>query len=102
MTIHHLNEEPEEKSDVDKAFANFQTVAKDIGIPVPRFLGSRRPKLKQRLKDIGGLEAWNEALGKLEHSSFCCGATGWKASFDFLLQESSLYKLLEGNYDDRD
>ena len=94
--------QPEPKTDVDKAFANFQIVAKEIGIPVPRFLGVRRAKLSQRLKDIGGLEVWNEALVKLENSSFCTGATGWKASFDFLLQESSLYKLLEGNYSDRD
>lgn len=67
----------------------------------------RRRKLASRLKMCGGLDGWRAALAKVEVSSFLNGTaprtTGhenWAVSFDFLLQNKSFVKLMEGNFDD--
>ena len=73
-------------------------------LPAVRALTHRRIKQAAlRLGEIGGIEGWQAALDKIEISGHCLGNNdrGWTASFDFLLQPSSLTKLLEGNYDDR-
>ena len=73
-------------------------------LPAVKQLTDRRIKQAAlRLGEIGGIEGWQEALDKIEISGHCLGNNdrGWTASFDFLLQPSSLAKLLEGNYDDR-
>ena len=73
-------------------------------LPAVRKLTTLRIKQAAlRLSEIGGLEVWQEALEKIEISGHCLGNNdrGWVANFDFLLQPSSLTKLLEGNYDDR-
>ena len=73
-------------------------------LPVVRKLTTLRIRQAAlRLSEIGGLEVWQGALEKIEISGHCLGNNdrGWTASFDFLLQPSSLTKLMEGNYDDR-
>ena len=73
-------------------------------LPAVQKLTERRVKhANLRLDEIGGLEGWQEALEKIEISGHCLGDNdrGWVANFDFMLQPSSLRKLLEGNYDDR-
>lgn len=75
-----------------------------VGIPqCQRLTEKRRKALKARLRDAGGIEGWGAALGKLSESSFCRGKNdrGWTADFDFLLQESSFTRLMEGYYDDK-
>ncbi len=44
-----------------------------------------------------------EAIGKIEASPFCTGRTeqGFKATFDFILQNKTLAGALEGKYDNR-
>lgn len=61
----------------------------------------REAKLRARLKDCGGLDGWQLALEKAGKSDFLCNRANksFSASFDFLLQESSFTKLMEGNYD---
>ena len=63
----------------------------------------REAKLRARLKDCGGLDGWQLALEKAGKSDFLCNRANkrFSASFDFLLQESSFTKLMEGNYDNR-
>jgi len=100
--------EEDKRSDIEKAFDNYNLMAKALGLrtartqPNGKLAPHREKALRLRLAEIGGLEVWNEALAKLEASSFCQGNNprGWKASFDFMLQPSSLWKLLEGSYDD--
>jgi len=67
---------------------------------VQRVTAARRAKAKARLRDCGGLDGWAEALTKVRDSPFLRGDNdrGWRADFDFLLQESSFTKLLEGKY----
>lgn len=70
---------------------------------------SRKAKLKRRLKDVmlyaedlgfdNPVEGWNIALDKVGESDFLLGKkTDWKASFDFMLQEKSFHKVMEGAY----
>jgi hypothetical protein len=96
---------PDEPSVPDvyaQAFDFFQVMARRANLPVPAKLSdSRKAKLKARLKDCGGLEGWQIACAKVEASEFCTGKTGWVADLDFMLQESSFNKIMEGSYDNR-
>lgn len=71
------------------------------GWPKARMTEARRPKLQRRVGDAGGLEGWDEALGRARGSPFLTGDNrdGWKADLDFFLRQSSFTKLLEGSYD---
>jgi len=86
---------------VAEAFSMYNETAARIGLPQAQRLNqSREKKLAARLRDAGGLEGWAAAMDKLAASDFCSGRkTDFKASLDFLLQESSFTKLMEGNYD---
>lgn len=83
------------------ALDEYNQLAERAGLAKAKMLTkSRTPKLRARL-DEHGLDGWRQALGNVERSSFLCGeqpGRNWKASFDFLLQESSFVKVLEGQY----
>lgn len=61
----------------------------------------RETALFLRIKEAKSFQAFAEAMRKVESSPFLLGQnnTGWRASFDFVLQPSSFAKLLEGVYD---
>lgn len=62
----------------------------------------RRRLIKARLKDGFTIDDFKKAFSKAEASAFLRGETGdrrFRASFDWLLNESNLVKVLEGNYD---
>lgn len=87
-----------------EAFDAFNEVARRTGLPLAQaFTESRKAKLRQRLAECGGMEGWLVALDKLATSAFCTGTNGngWKADLDFLLQQKSFTKLMEGSYDNR-
>lgn len=90
-------------SDEDAAVRAWNVLADDLSLPkVQRMTETRRRRLAQRLKDCGGLDGWEVALAKIRGSPLCRGEIGkWRADFDFVLQESSFVKLMEGKYDDR-
>ena len=88
-----------------RAFDIYNEAASESGWPKAAKISKQRAsKLKARLKDAGGLDGWRIAIEKAQASNLCCGQNdrGWTASLDFLLQESSFTKLMEGNYDNRD
>jgi len=64
---------------------------------------SRLKKIKSRTKDIPEKETWKEAIEKLSQSNFCNGMNdrGWTADFNFILNPSSLDKILEDKYKNR-
>jgi hypothetical protein len=71
---------------------------------VQRMSKPRLSALRQRLREAGGIEGWRAAISKAEASDFLCNRVPSKpftASFDFLTQQSSFTKLMEGNYDNR-
>ena len=81
---------------------SWNRMASDYGLTkVQKLTKARKAKAVARLKDCGGLEGWDAALEKVAKTPGLLGQAGgnWKASFDFLLQESSFVKLMEGSYD---
>jgi uncharacterized protein YdaU (DUF1376 family) len=84
--------------------AHFNATADRVGWPqVQKFSKPRRAALSQRIKDVGGVENWCEAIDRAAQSPLLTGQTGngWKADFDWLAKPANFTKLLEGNYDPR-
>ncbi len=73
-----------------------------ISFPSVRSLSDARKKaIKARLKKYT-LDDFTAVFEKAEDSSFLKGADGgWKASFDWLIKEANMLKVLEGNYADK-
>lgn len=93
-----------DRTDVGEAVRAWNELAARCDLAsVQKLTDARRRKLAARLRDCGGLAGWRAALGKVEASRFLRGENdrGWRADFDFMLQESSFVKLMEGKYDDR-
>ena len=53
--------------------------------------------------DTYGLEMLEEVFRKAEASDFLTGKSKekWRASFDWILNETNFIKILEGNYDNK-
>ncbi len=89
--------------DTGLAVALWNDFAEQNGLSTVRNLTQpRKRKLQLRLKECGGVEFWlSGVLARIKASPFLLGENdrGWKANFDFLMQESSFTKLLEGSYD---
>lgn len=90
------------QSDVQEAFAVWNELADELGLPKAQALNTERArKLKARLSDCGGIEGWHVAMAKIRGSPLCTGdnARGWRADLDFVLQRKSFTRLMEGSYD---
>ena len=62
---------------------------------------ARKKAIKARLKSYS-LEDFKTLFENAEASSFLKGTEGgWKASFDWLIKEANMLKVLEGNYTDK-
>ena len=62
---------------------------------------ARKKTIKARLKTYS-LEDFRTLFENAEASSFLKGSEGgWKASFDWLIKEANMLKVLEGNYADK-
>ena len=70
--------------------------------PSVRSLSDARKKaIKARLKTYT-IDDFRTVFGNAEASSFLKGVDGgWKASFDWLIKEANMLKVLEGNYADK-
>ena len=73
-----------------------------VSFPQIRSLSDARKKtIKARLKSYS-LEDFKTLFENAEASSFLKGSEGgWKASFDWLIKETNMLKVLEGNYADK-
>jgi len=49
--------------------------------------------------DRRSLAWWEAYFDRVAASSFLCGRTGWRATFDWLVRPSNMHKTLEGAYD---
>jgi len=95
---------PTQREQLLQAVLAYNDAAADAGWPqAQKLTKARAAALKARLKDCGGLEGWVGALARARASPHLCGQNdrGWTASLDFLIQQSSFAKLMEGNYDPR-
>lgn len=106
----------EKAAGIAMALDAWNATAERTGLPkVEKLTETRQKKFRARLEDCrryanehgiegGALAVWALALSKVETSQFLRGETGkrdWTASLDFLLQESTFMRVLEGNYDDK-
>lgn len=87
---------------LQQAIDVWNSMAKESNLPiVQRLTKTRSAKLKTRLIECGGIEGWETACEKVKGSAFLTGKNdrGWRADFDFMLQQKSFTKLMEGGYD---
>lgn len=94
---------PEDRLTVDalKAFGMYNDLAMRVGLPMARTLTpQRRKNLVARLREHGGMSAWEIALRNVEASAFLRGRNGrgWVADFDFLVTASRFAKVVDGVY----
>ena len=92
------NDPPECEAALDA----YNEVAEQAGWPkAQKLTQQRRSSIRQRLRDAGGLEGWQDALAKAKAIPWLSGQNdrGWKANLDFFLQAKSFTKLMEGAYD---
>lgn len=73
-----------------------------VSLPkVTKLSDKRKKKLELRLKNFSA-EDLKAAFEKVEASDFTSGRNGkWNATFDWILEEGNLIKVLEGNYDNK-
>ena len=89
-----------EKTDFQSVVDLYHSICKSF--PSVRSLSDARKKaIKARLKSYT-LDDFRTVFENAEASSFLKGVDGgWKASFDWLIKESNMLKVLEGNYADK-
>lgn len=80
----------------------WNSFADTLGLPqCQKMTKARASAARARWKDAGGAEGIQAAFDKIRRLRWMHGENkrGWRANFDFLLQESSFTKLMEGAYD---
>ena len=103
-----IDKEEDKDKEIDKSIStDLQSVADlyhsiCVSFPKIRSLSDARKKsIKARLKSYS-LEDFRTVFENAENSSFLKGSDGgWKASFDWLIKEANMLKVLEGNYQDK-
>ena len=100
--------EEEKKEREDKEKGGYQRIAdlyNEICISFPRIRSlseSRKKALKARLR-MFSVEDFKTMFEKAEASDFMKGSNdrNWSATFDWMIKDSNMEKILEGNYDNR-
>lgn len=85
----------------DLILKTWNEMAKAADLPTARAItGGRLARLRARVKDHG-VQAVLDAIAAVPRSRFLCGQndSGWRADFDFLVQDKSFNRLVEGFYD---
>lgn len=108
IAVSEEDKEEEKEIEVDKDNrTDFQSVVSlfhsiCVSFPKIRSLSDARKKaIKARLKTYT-LDDFKAVFEAAEASSFLKGEDGgWKASFDWLIKEANMLKVLEGNYADK-
>lgn len=105
---HATEEEKEEEKERERDKGDYQRIAdlyNEICISFPRLHSlseSRKKALKARLR-MYTVEDFKTVFEKAEASDFMKGANdrNWSATFDWMIKDSSMAKILEGNYDNK-
>lgn len=96
-----------DKNKEDREYINYQQIAdmyNDTCVSFPRLTKlseSRKKAIKARLK-VYTLEDFEKLFQMAENSSFLKGGNSrnWSANFDWLIKDSNMAKVLDGNYQD--
>lgn len=105
-TEEDIEEEREEEKERDKIdykgiVATFNSIC--VSFPSVKALSDARKKaIKARLNTYS-LDDFKTLFEKAEASSFLKGknSSNWSATFDWLIKDSNMAKVLDGNYDDK-
>lgn len=86
--------------DITEVFEGFQSLMRDLGLPMPRDLTpERRQLLRFRIKQYP-LADFQNVFAKCRDSPFLRGDKGrTPLKFDWLFKKANFQKVLEGNYD---
>jgi len=69
---------------------------------VVKMTEARRTKLRNRINEFG-IDGINTLFNKVSESNFLNGESGWRATFDWILDsETKVAKILEGHYDNKE
>ena len=73
-----------------------------VSLPSVRSLTEKRKRaIKARIKDYN-IDDFIKVFEKAQESDFLSGRSGsWQATFDWLINENNMIKVLEGNYDNK-
>lgn len=85
-----------------EGFRMWNELAARCGLAKAEKLTPKRMKaLGCRMKDAGSVQRFGEVIAKIEHIAWMRGDNdrGWRADLDFVCQQSSFVKLMEGVYD---
>lgn len=101
-----IERDKEEDKEKEKNIINYQKIVdmyNDTCVSLPRVTSlseARRKAIRARLKTYS-LDDLKRVFEKAEASNFLKGANGrnWNATFDWLLKDSNIAKVLDGNYD---
>jgi hypothetical protein len=107
--VRRAEEEVEEEIERDKEKIDYKGICDTfnaicVSFPSIRTISeSRKKAIKARLKTYS-LDDFRILFEKAEASSFLKGKnnSNWSASFDWLIKDANMIKVLEGNYDDKD
>jgi hypothetical protein len=86
---------------LDELVEDWNTLAKQCGLPtVAKLTDRRRRQALARIRQYPELDAWQKAFASIRGSPWMHGQNdkGWRADFDFLLQDKSFTRLVEGSY----
>jgi len=86
---------------VDELVEDWNALATQCGLPtVAKLTESRRRRAQARIRQYPELEAWQRAFACIRGSPWMQGQNerGWRADFDFILQDKSFTRLVEGTY----
>ena len=87
-------------TDLEWFRAHYNAMAELLGLPkCVKLTEARRKALQARIREHGE-DGVCQAIEALRQSAFLAGANdrGWRANWDFVMQPSSMVKLLEGAY----
>lgn len=99
-------EEPDDKRPGGVPYESIKSMYNEICVSFPRCtsLSDKRKKaIKARITGGYTLEDFELLFTKAEASSFLKGKNGrnWSATFDWLITDTAMAKVLDGNYDDK-
>lgn len=86
---------------VSELVEDWNDLAAETGLSKVKVMSdARRKRAAARIKKFPDLTLWQQAFANIRGSPFLLGDNdkGWKADFDFLLQDKSFSRLIEGTY----
>ena len=84
----------------EKVVSLFNSICKSL--PRVTKLTSKREKTILSASKVLGEKTFESLFEKVEQSDFLTGRNGqWKCSFDWIIKQENIVKILEGNYDNR-